>query len=102
LGDNDNDSKWLRLLMYLFMIDDHIISIGFGFNWFHIACGFNTKMHYSKRKVLINLNVQDEWYNGKNKQKKMSNWRINCWTLTLKLPNFWVLIFVMHFYMNKM
>jgi hypothetical protein len=63
--DNDNDWKWLRWLMYLFMINDHNISIEFGFNWFHVACGFNTKMPYSKWKVLINLNAQDEWYNGK-------------------------------------
>lgn len=42
------------------MIDDHVISIEFGFDQFHITCGDNTKMHYSKWKVLINLNVQDD------------------------------------------
>jgi hypothetical protein len=30
------------------MIGDHVISIEFDFNQFHVACGFNTKMHYSK------------------------------------------------------
>lgn len=55
-------TKWLRWLMYLFMINDHIISIEFGSNWFYIACGSNTRVHYSKWEVLINLNVQDEWY----------------------------------------
>jgi len=70
------------------MIDDHIISIGFSFNWFHTACGFNTKMHYSKWKMLINLNVQDEWYNGKNKPKKNVKLKNQLLSINLKITQF--------------
>jgi hypothetical protein len=40
--DYDNDSYWLGWLIYLFMIDEHIILIEFGFNSFNVTCGFNT------------------------------------------------------------
>jgi hypothetical protein len=33
-SSNDNDSYWLKLLIYLFMIDEHIISIEFSSNSF--------------------------------------------------------------------
>jgi hypothetical protein len=43
-------------------------------------------MHYSKWKVLINLNVQDEWYNGKNKQK--INVKLKNQLLSINLKNY--------------
>ncbi len=39
---NDKDSYWLRQLIYLSMIDEHIISVELGFNSFNVICGFNT------------------------------------------------------------
>ncbi len=44
---NDNDSYWLGWLIYLSMIDEHIILIKFGFNSFNETCDFNTKTHFS-------------------------------------------------------
>jgi hypothetical protein len=49
---NDNDSYWLWWLIYLSMIDEHIISIEFGFNSFNATCGFNTKVRSLKAKYL--------------------------------------------------
>jgi len=49
---NDNDSYWLWWLIYLSMINEHIISIEFDFNSFNATCGFNTKVHSSKKKKL--------------------------------------------------
>ncbi len=62
---NDNDSYWLRQLIYYFMIDEHIISIEFGSNSFNATCDFNTKVCSSKWKVFMNWNVRNEWYNDK-------------------------------------
>ncbi len=61
---NDKDSYWLKWLLYLFMIDEHIISIKSCSNSFNATCDFNTKTHFSKREILMNCNVQDELYNG--------------------------------------
>ncbi len=47
------------------IIDEHIILVELYFNSFNATCGFNTKTHSSKGKVLMNWNVQNEWYNGK-------------------------------------
>jgi hypothetical protein len=43
---NDNNSYWLRQLIYIFMIDEHIILIEFGSNSFNVTC------EYSKKKYL--------------------------------------------------
>ncbi len=66
---NDNDSKWLRQLIYFYMIDKHIISIEFGSNSFNATYDFNTKARSSKGKIFMNWNVQNEWYNGKESTK---------------------------------
>jgi hypothetical protein len=50
------------------MIDEHIILVELSFNSFNATCGFNTKARSLKWEVLMNWNVQDEWYNGKDKQ----------------------------------
>ncbi len=65
---SDKYSYWLRWLIYLFMIDEHIILVELSFNSFNATCGFNTKARSLKGEVLMNWNVQDEWYNGKDKQ----------------------------------
>jgi hypothetical protein len=39
------------------MINGHIISIEYKCKSFNATCGFDTKVHYSKRNVLMNLNV---------------------------------------------
>jgi len=62
---NDNNSYYLEQLVYSFMINEHIISIEFGFSSFNATCCFNTKTHFSNEKILLNWNVQNEWYNGK-------------------------------------
>jgi len=67
---NEKDSYWLKWLLYLFMIDEHIISIKSCSNSFNATCDFNTKTHFSKREILMNCNVQDELYNGKQTQDK--------------------------------
>jgi hypothetical protein len=51
------------------MINKHIISIEFGSNSFYAACDINQKNTSLKEKILMNWNVQDEWYNGKKKHK---------------------------------
>jgi hypothetical protein len=67
---NDNNSYWLGWLIYLFMINEHIISIEFGLKSFNATCDFNTKACSSKGKILMNWNVRDEWYNVKKAQGK--------------------------------
>ncbi len=62
---NDNDSYCLWRLLYLFMINEHIILVEFGFNLFDATCDFNKKTRFLKGKVFMNKNVWDEWYNGK-------------------------------------
>ncbi len=52
------------------MIDGHVISIESKCNSFNATCGFNTKVHYSKGNVLMNLNVWDERYKLKKTQGK--------------------------------
>jgi hypothetical protein len=47
------------------MNDEHIILVDLGCNSFNTTCGFNTKARSSKWEVLMNWNVRDEWYNGK-------------------------------------
>jgi len=42
------------------MIDGHVISIETNSNSFNATCGFNTKAFFSKKNVLMNLNVQNE------------------------------------------
>jgi hypothetical protein len=61
---NDNDSYWLGRLIYLSMIDEHIISIKFGSNSFNATCDFNIKVYSSKWEVFMNWNVRNEWYIG--------------------------------------
>jgi hypothetical protein len=36
------------------MIDEHIISIQFGFNSFNATCDFKTKAHFSKGEIFMN------------------------------------------------
>jgi hypothetical protein len=62
---NDNYSYWLGRLIYLSMINEHIISFEFGSNSLNATCDFNTKTYSSKGKIFMNWNVQNEWYNGK-------------------------------------
>jgi len=90
--------------MYMSMIDEHIISIEPSSNWFDATCDFNTKAHFSKREVLMNWNVQNQWYNNKEKKRLTKSWVTICWTLRKALFNFWILIFAfilftMHFCM---
>jgi hypothetical protein len=47
------------------MIDEYIIVVKSNSNSYNATCGFNTKTCSLKRKVLMNWNVWDEWYNGK-------------------------------------
>jgi hypothetical protein len=56
--------KYLSLLMYLSMIDGHIISIEFKRNVFNDATFFNTNACSYNGDVLMNLNVLGAWYNG--------------------------------------
>ncbi len=51
---NDNDSYWLGRLIYLSMIDEHIISVEFGSNSFNATCDFNIKACFSKGKIFMN------------------------------------------------
>ncbi len=51
---NDNDSYWLWRLIYLFIINGHIVSVEFGFNSFNATCDFNTKAHLLKAKIFTN------------------------------------------------
>ncbi len=68
---NDNDSYWLGWLIYLFMIDEHIIiSIEFGCNSFNATCDFNTKICFPKGEVFMNWNVCDECIMVKKAQGK--------------------------------
>ncbi len=62
---SDNDSYWLGWLIYVFMIDEHIITIEFSSNSFNATYDFNTKTRFSKGKIFMNWNVRDEWYNDK-------------------------------------
>jgi hypothetical protein len=50
------------------MIDEHIILIEFGSNWFNAIDGFNSKKNFEK-EILINWHVQDKWYNGKESSR---------------------------------
>jgi hypothetical protein len=86
------------------MINEHIMSIEFGFNSFNATYDFNIKTRSSKEEIFMNWNVQDEWYNGKENTRYATSWTIICWALKKTLPNFWILIFasmlfVMHFLM---
>jgi hypothetical protein len=49
-----NYSYWLKWLIYLSMIDEHIMSIEFGFNSFDATYDFNTKTRSSKGKIFMN------------------------------------------------
>jgi hypothetical protein len=52
------------------MIGEHIMSIESCSIWFNIKdCGFNTKWYSWYEKILINLNVWNEWYKGIEKTK---------------------------------
>ncbi len=62
---NDNHLYWLGRLIYLSMINEHIISIEFSSNSFNATYDFNTKVNFSEREEFMNWNVQNEWYNGK-------------------------------------
>jgi hypothetical protein len=64
-------------------------------------------MHSSKGKILMNLNVQDEWYNGRKNKKQGTSWAIVCWTLNKIKSKFSIFIFtfvlfVRCFYMFRM
>ncbi len=43
----------------------HIILIEFDFNSFTATCDFNIEACSSKRKIFMDWNVWNEWYNGK-------------------------------------
>jgi hypothetical protein len=60
---------WLQQLIYLFMINEHIILVEFGFNSFNAIYDLNTKSCSSKGEVFLNWNVWDEWYNGKESKR---------------------------------
>jgi hypothetical protein len=62
---NDKISYWWWRLIYFSMIDEHIISIESSSNSFNATCDFCTKKLSSKWKILMNWNVQNEWYNDK-------------------------------------
>jgi hypothetical protein len=49
---SDNDLYWLKWLIYLLMIDKHIITIEFGSNSFNTTYGFNIKTIIQKEKYL--------------------------------------------------
>ncbi len=53
--------KYLGILMYLSMIDKHIISIKSKGNVFNEATFFNINEHSYNGDVLMNLNVLDAW-----------------------------------------
>jgi hypothetical protein len=55
--------------MYISMINEHIISVEPNSNWFDATCDFNTKTHFSKGEILMNWNVQNQWYNSKERKK---------------------------------
>ncbi len=57
-------NKQLGLLMYLSMIDGHIISMKSEGNVFNDTTFFNTNAHSCNGDVLMNLNVLNTWYNG--------------------------------------
>jgi hypothetical protein len=44
------------------MINEHFMLIKLNSNSFNVSCDFDTKVHYSKGNVLMNLNG---WYKGK-------------------------------------
>jgi hypothetical protein len=52
------------------MNDEHIMSVKSNFNSFNANCGLNTKTHFSTRKIVMNWNVRNDWYNGKKIQDK--------------------------------
>jgi hypothetical protein len=52
------------------MINGQIIPIESNFNSFNVVYGFNTKAHFSKGDVLMNLNVRDDDINVKISQGK--------------------------------
>jgi len=62
---NDNNSYKLGWLLYLSMINEHIILVEFGSNSINTTCDFNIKTCFSYKKIFMNWNVQSEWYNGK-------------------------------------
>lgn len=43
--------------------------VEFNSSWFNVDYGFKIKSQSLKRNVLMNLKVQDEWYNGKKNTK---------------------------------
>ncbi len=45
-------------------------------------------MHFSKVKILMNLNVQNEWYNDRKNTKWGTSWATVCWTLGKTLSYF--------------
>ncbi len=103
---NDNDSYWLGQLIYLFMIDEHIILVEFGSNSFNATCDFNTKTRSLKEEIFMNWNVWDEWYNGKENMKYVASWVTICWAFIKALFKFWIfkfasILFAMHFLMIK-
>jgi len=49
---NVNDSYWLRWLIYLYMINEHIRLVEFGSNSFNATCDFHTKAVLQKEKYL--------------------------------------------------
>jgi hypothetical protein len=62
---SDKYSYWLGWLIVFLMIEEHIILVESSFNSINATCSFNTKAHFSKGEILMNWNVQNEWYNGK-------------------------------------
>jgi len=56
--------SWLKWSIYLSMINEHIILVELSSNSFNAICGFNTK-----RGILMNWNVRNEWYSDKESTK---------------------------------
>jgi hypothetical protein len=52
--------------MYLSMIDGHIVFVELEGSDFNDLTSFNTSARSCNRDVLINLNVLNAWYNGKD------------------------------------
>jgi len=56
--------KYLGLLIYLSMIDGHIIFVESKGSILNDAIFFNINAHSCNGDVLLDLNVLDAWYNG--------------------------------------
>jgi hypothetical protein len=67
---NDNNSYWLGWVIYIFMINEHNISVKFGSDSFTATCDIDIKTCFSKGEIFMNWNVWNEWYNNNKKKDK--------------------------------